>query len=255
MTAAHVIDLGAVARARAALAALVAAHPSLTSPEAQARLAAALPSLLESPMSKPLDPNHTKGTSAKTLGLRMDPYLWTIVRAEVERLSALAPGATFSASDAARNLLRRAATQPAGAPAAPAATPAAPSPAPVAAKPLPPPEEPAVAPSKPRTAKPSKPRAVKQLALPGAPEEPAEEPLDLDAPEAQDVSALRADLNAARQRTGLSSRKLAVACGCSDHSVLRFLDGTTQAMPKWADGARAWLASVEPQEGKKDALE
>ena len=245
MTAAHVIDLVAVARARAELAALVAAHPSLTSPEAQARLAAALPSLMESPMSKPLDPNHTKGTSAKTLGLRMDPYLWTIVRAEVERLSALAPGATFSASDAARNLLRRAATQPAGAPAAPAATPAAPSPAPVAAKPLPPPEEPAVAPSKPRTAKPSKPRAVKQLALPGA---PAEEPLDLDgtdAPQAQDVSALRADLDGARKRADLSFRKLAVACGCSDLAVRRFLDGTTKAMPKWADGARAWLASME----------
>ncbi len=250
MTAAHVIDLVAVARARAELAALVAAHPSLTSPEAQARLAAALPSLMESPMSKPLDPNHTKGTNAKTLGLRMDPYLWTIVYAELDRLSALAPGATFSTSDAARNLLRRAAAQPAGAPAAPAATPAAPSPGPVAAKPLPPPEEPAVAPSKPRTAKPSKPRTVKQLALPGAPEAPAEEPLDLraaDAPEDPEAVQLRADLNAARQREDLSFRTLGAACGCSDQSVRRFLDGTTKAMPKWADGARAWLASVEPR--------
>ena len=241
MTAAHVIDLVAVARARAELAALVAAHPSLTSPEAQARLAAALPEFTIMPPR--LNPDSTDDSII--IGVRMTPEMRDALDVEVVRQRAQHPDVSIGRSNVLRGIIRRALLSPAGAPAAPAATPAAPSPAPVAAKPLPPPEEPAVAPSKPRTAKPSKPRAVKQLALPGA---PAEEPLDLDgtdAPQAQNVSALRADLDAARQRTGLSSRKLAVACGCSDHSVLRFLDGTTQAMPKWADGARAWLASPE----------
>lgn len=246
MTAA-VIDLVAVARARAELAALVAAHPSLTSPEAQARLAATLPELTIMPPR--LNPDTTDDSII--IGVRMTPEMRDALDAEVVRQRAQNPDVTIGRSNVLRGIIRRALLSPAGAPAAPAATPAAPSPAPVAAKPLPPPEEPAVAPSKPRTVKPRapspEPAASPQLALLGAPEEPAVAPLDLDAPEAQDVSALRADLNAARQRTGLSSRKLAVACGCSDHSVLRFLDGTTKAMPKWADGARAWLASVEPR--------
>lgn len=239
MTAA-VIDLVAVARARAALAALVAAHPSLTSPEAQARLAAALPEFTIMPPR--LNPDSTDDSII--IGVRMTPEMRDALDAEVVRQRAQHPDVSIGRSNVLRGIIRRALLSPAGAPAAPAATPAAPSPAPVAAKPLPPPEEPAVAPSKPRTAKP---RAVKQLALPGA---PVEETLDLDGTdthEKPETAKLRADLNAARQRTGLSFRKLAAGCGCSDLAIRRFLSGTTKATPKWADGARAWLASVEPR--------
>lgn len=103
------VDLAAVARARTELAALVVAHPSLTSPETHARLAAALPDLVEPSMSKSLDPNHVPGTGAsQTVGVRLTPALLDAVKVETERLRSMAPGTSFGLGDGVRSLLLRA---------------------------------------------------------------------------------------------------------------------------------------------------
>jgi len=130
------VDLAAVARARTELAALVVAHPFLTSPEAHARLAAALPALVEPSMSKSLDPNHVPrpGVSqpSQTVGVRLTPKLLDAVKAETERLRSMAPGTSFGLGDGVRSLLLRAlSTDPAKAVNAapvPAETPLAASP-------------------------------------------------------------------------------------------------------------------------------
>ena len=107
-----VVDLATVARVRTELAALVAAHPSLTSPEAHARLAAALPDLVEPSMSKSLDPNHVHrpGVSqpSQTVGVRLAPALLDAVKVETERLRSMAPGTSFGLGDGVRSLLLRA---------------------------------------------------------------------------------------------------------------------------------------------------
>ena len=238
MTPAHVIDLAAVARARAELAVLVAEHPSLTSPDAQARLAATLPELSMPPR---LNPDTTDDTVI--IGVRMTPEMRDALDAEVERQRALNPDVTIGRSNVLRGILRRALLTPAGATATPAVTPALSSHANVTVKPLPPPEEPAVA-VKPRTARP---RTVKSLPLLEALSPRTE--TTADAPEHSDgldtVEALRAALEAAHQ-AGASFRTIARGCGSSDNAVRRFLCGRTASMPKWADGARAWLQSRTP---------
>ena len=244
MTPAHVIDLAAVARARAELAVLVAEHPSLTSPDAQARLAATLPELSMPPR---LNPDTTDDTFI--IGVRMTLEMRDALDAEVERQRALNPDVTIGRfktigrSNVLRGILRRALLTPAGATATPAVTPALSSHANVTVKPLPPPEEPAVA-VKPRTAKP---RTVKSLPLLETFSPRTE--TTADAPEHSEgldtVDALRAALVAEHQ-AGASLRTIARGCGCSDIAVRRFLSGRTASMPKWADGARAWLQSRTP---------
>lgn len=136
MTAA-VVDLVAVHRARGALAALVHAHPDLTSAAARERLAAAIPDLLESTMSNRLDPA-AQGPST-TVGVRLSPDLLAAVDREVERLTAGAPYRAVGRSDAVRSMLlrcmaadaRAAAPPPTAAP--PAMTHRAPSPVPAKA--------------------------------------------------------------------------------------------------------------------------
>lgn len=100
-----VIDMGAVARARNELAALVAAHPHLTSPEARERLAAALPELTEPLMSNRLDPNAV-GASV-TVGVRLSPELLAAVDSEAARLGAAAAYRAVGRSDAVRSMLLR----------------------------------------------------------------------------------------------------------------------------------------------------
>lgn len=233
MTPAHVIDLAAVARVRAELAVLVAEHPSLTSPDAQARLAATLPELSMPPR---LNPDTTDDTVI--IGVRMTPEMRDALDAEVKRQRALNPDVTIRRSNVLRGILRRALLTPAGATATLAVTPALSSHANVTVKPLPPPEEPAVA-VKPRTARP---RTVKSLPLLETLSPRTE--TTADAPEHSDgldtVDALRAALVAEHQ-AGASFRTIARGCGCSDIAVRRFLDGTTASMPKWADGARGFL--------------
>ena len=101
----RVVDLATVRRVRAELAELVKQHPELTSPEAQARLAGALPEIER--MSNKLDPNATG--AATTVGVRLSPELLAVVDAEVERLRAMVPGSSIGRSDAVRALLLRAA--------------------------------------------------------------------------------------------------------------------------------------------------
>jgi hypothetical protein len=131
------VDLMAVARARAELAALVAAHPELTSPAARARLGDALPDLMEPTMSKSLDPNHTPGKGpSKTIGVRLTPDLLAAVEVETARLRVLAPGTTFGLSDGVRSLILRALS---AAPSQPVAAPSAPEEPPLVRAPSMPP--------------------------------------------------------------------------------------------------------------------
>lgn len=101
----NTVNLAAVRDARDQLAAIVAAHPELTQPAARDRLAAALRKELD-PMSKRLDPN-ASGAST-TVGVRLSPDLLARVDAEVARLSALVPSATFGRSEAVRAMILRA---------------------------------------------------------------------------------------------------------------------------------------------------
>lgn len=140
MTAA-VVDLAAVARARAELAALVAAHPELTSPAARARLGDALPDIVEPPMTKSLDPNHVSrpGVSqpSQTVGVRLTPNLLEAVKVDTERLRSMAPGTSFGLGDGVRSLILRALS---AAPSQPIAAPSAPEEPPLVRAPsMPPP--------------------------------------------------------------------------------------------------------------------
>lgn len=103
------VDLAAVARARAELAALVVAHPSLTSPEAHARLAAALPDLVEPSMPPRLDPESADTT---IVGVRMTDEMLRALDAEVARQRAANPDVSIGRSNVLRGIVRRALLSP-----------------------------------------------------------------------------------------------------------------------------------------------
>lgn len=103
------VDLAAVARARAELAALVVAHPSLTSPEAHARLAAALPDLVEPSMPPRLDPESADTT---IVGVRMTDEMLRALDAEVARQRAANPDVSIGRSNVLRGIVRRALLNP-----------------------------------------------------------------------------------------------------------------------------------------------
>ena len=226
-----VVDLATVARVRTELAALVAAHPSLTSPEAHARLAAALPDLVEPSMSKSLDPNHVHrpGVSqpSQTVGVRLAPALLDAVKVETERLRSMAPGTSFGLGDGVRSLLLRAlSADPAK------AVEAAPVPA----------EPPLVVPPSmsPRRATQPPARASVRPPLPSVPP-PPRVPAELvdDAPPASPQLALIPEpphapaLSASKVRarlvainaTGVGVRAIGEAAGVSKSSVHNFLRG------------------------------
>ena len=99
------IDLAALRTVRSALDAIVSAYPELTQPVARDRLAVALRKE-HNPMSKRLDPNATGAST--TVGVRLSPDLLAHVDAEVARLSALVPSASFGRSEAVRAMILRA---------------------------------------------------------------------------------------------------------------------------------------------------
>ena len=111
------IDLVAVARARAELARIVDAHPHLTSPEAHARLAAALPALVESPMPPRLTPESAEST---IVGVRMTDEMLRALDVEVARQRTVNPDLPITRSTVLRGIVRRALLSPAEAPSAPA---------------------------------------------------------------------------------------------------------------------------------------
>lgn len=102
-----VVDLAAVARERLAMAATLVRFPDLLTPAARERCAV----WLERDVMKRLDPSNTGETAQ--LAVRLPAPIVAKLDAEVARLSALAPGATFSRSDAVRSIL--VAYQPPGA--------------------------------------------------------------------------------------------------------------------------------------------
>ena len=127
------IDLAAVARARRALETLVAVHPRLTHPDAQARVS----HWLDTPendahMSRPLDPENTDSLA---LTMRITRPLADALDAELARFTAQNPGVSASRATIARIALMRVfmssgnvlASASAPAPVAPVA-PAAPAP-------------------------------------------------------------------------------------------------------------------------------
>ena len=132
------VDLDAVRTARRALAAIVAAHPELTSATARARLAEHLPEII---VMKPLDSNATG--PARTITVRLSADLIARLETERDRLAALVPGASLGLSDAVRSFILRAVATPAQT--APVA-PAAPAPSRPVASPAAPVAAPAVAP-------------------------------------------------------------------------------------------------------------
>lgn len=97
------VDLVAVARARTELAALVAAHPELTHPAAQQRLADALPEIHMPPR---LDPTTTDDTTI--VGVRMTPEMLRALDAEVARQRATNPDVSIGRSNVLRGIIRRA---------------------------------------------------------------------------------------------------------------------------------------------------
>ncbi len=101
----RVVAMTARLELRRELAELVKRHPELTSPEAQARLAGALPEI--EAMSAKLDPN--ADGKAVTLAVRVPASVLAVIDAEVERLRALVPGSSVGRSDAVRVMILRAA--------------------------------------------------------------------------------------------------------------------------------------------------
>lgn len=210
---APVVDLVAFARARVELRALVVAHPELTQPTARERLAAALPELMESPMSKPLDPNHA-GT-ATTVGVRLTPDLLAAVDTEATRLRASAPWSSPGRSDAVRSLLLRALSiapsTPVEATPAPATTSPASSPAHAVLAPVEPPATPA-------------PNATPPQAV-GAPAEPAAPQANTTAtPNAATVRKVLIALRKDDPKTW-SYRAIAERAGVSTAPVQKIING------------------------------
>lgn len=110
---AALVDLPAVARARAALVALVAAHPQLAAPEAQARAER----WLGEPDMERLDPDHADSV---LLTMRIPKRLAVALDAALERWRADNPGFAASRATIARAALLRAfALVPPSAPSAP----------------------------------------------------------------------------------------------------------------------------------------
>ena len=221
MTAA-VVDLAAVARARAELAALVAAHPELTSPAARARLGDALPDIVEPPMTKSLDPNHVSrpGVSqpSQTVGVRLTPNLLEAVKVETERLRSMAPGTSFGLGDGVRSLILRALS---AAPSQPIAAPSAPEEPPLVRAPSMPPPRASV---RPPPSMPPPPRVPADIVVPEAVEldddhEPVEarhtEPHAAPALDAAAVRARLIELRAADPKAW-SYSKIAERIGMSE---------------------------------------
>ena len=248
MTAA-VVDLAAVARARAELAALVAAHPELTSPAARARLGDALPDIVEPPMTKSLDPNHVSrpGVSqpSQTVGVRLTPNLLEAVKVETERLRSMAPGTSFGLGDGVRSLILRALS---AAPSQPIAAPSAPEEPPLVRAPSMPPPRASV---RPPPSMPPPPRVPVDIVVPEAVEldddhEPVEarhtEPPAAPAPDAAAVCARLKALQAA-EPGAWSLRKIAALAGVSTAPVAKVLNGQ-KVTPKYL----AAIAAILPPE-------
>ena len=217
------VDLAAVARARTELAALVVAHPSLTSPEAHARLAAALPDLVEPSMPPRLDPESADTT---IVGVRMTDEMLRALDAEVARQRAANPDVSIGRSNVLRGIVRRALLNP-----SPSTVEAAPVPAEAAQvrRPTMPPRRASV--------RPTVPEAAALPSVPPPPRVPAE--LVDDAPPASPQLALIPEphaptLSASKVRarlvainaTGVGVRAIGEAAGVSKSSVHNFLHGS-----------------------------
>ena len=162
------VDLAAVARARAELAALVVAHPSLTSPEAHARLAAALPELTMPPR---LDPESADST---IIGVRLSREMVDALDREVARQCADNPDLPISKSSVLRGIVRRALLNTA--PSQPIAAPPAPEEPPLVRAPSVPPRRATLPPAR---------ASVRPAALPSVPSPRV--PADLVVPEAVEL--------------------------------------------------------------------
>ena len=217
------VDLAAVARARAELAALVVAHPSLTSPEAHARLAAALPDLVEPSMPPRLDPESADTT---IVGVRMTDEMLRALDAEVARQRAANPDVSIGRSNVLRGIVRRALLNP-----SPSTVEAAPVPAEAAQvrRPTMPPRRASVRPTMPEAAAlpsvPPPPRVPAELVDDAPPASP-QLALIPEPPHAPTLSAskVRARL-VAINATGVGVRAIGEAAGVSKSSVHNFLRG------------------------------
>lgn len=224
------VDLAAVARARAELAALVVAHPSLTSPEAHARLAAALPDLVEPSMPPRLDPESADTT---IVGVRMTDEMLRALDAEVARQRAANPDVSIGRSNVLRGIVRRALLNP-----SPSTVEAAPVPAEAAQvrRPTMPPRRATLPPA--RASVPPPPRIPAELVeTEAARVDPrqlpliAEPPADLDGMTVrvmplETVAEVRARI-AALQATNpkLSNRKIGSLAGLSNAPVDKIMRG------------------------------
>lgn len=214
------VDLAAVARARAELAALVVAHPSLTSPEAHARLAAALPDLVEPSMPPRLDPESADTT---IVGVRMTDEMLRALDAEVARQRAANPDVSIGRSNVLRGIVRRALLSPSTVEAAPVTA----EPAQVRRPTMPP---------RRASVRPTMPEAAALPSMPPPPRVPAE--LVDDAPPASPQLALIPEpphaptLSASKVRarlvainaTGLGVRAIGEAAGVGKSVVSKFIN-------------------------------
>lgn len=217
------VDLAAVARARAELAALVVAHPSLTSPEAHARLAAALPELTMPPR---LDP---ESADSEIIGVRLERKMVDALDREVARQRADNPDLPISKSSVLRGIVRRALLNPA--PSQPIAAPPAPEEPPLVRAPSVPPRRATLPPARASV----RPAALPSVPPPRVPADLAAEPdndtrqlaLIAEPPTAPTLSAekVRVRLKAlmAEQRIGV--RRIQAATGVSKSSVHNFARG------------------------------
>ncbi len=159
------IDLAAVARARTELARVVANNPHLTSPEAQERLATALPALVESPMPPRLTPESAEST---IVGVRMTDEMLRALDVEVAQQRAANPDLPITRSTVLRGIVRRALLSPAE----PSVVPAEVS---VARRPSVPPPRASSPPSRPSAPPPrASVRPPVDLVVPASPRVPAE---------------------------------------------------------------------------------
>lgn len=218
------VDLAAVARARAELAALVVAHPSLTSPEAHARLAAALPDLVEPSMPPRLDPESADST---IIGVRLSDEMKHALDREVKRQLAINPDLPITRSSVLRGIVRRALLSPSPSTVEAASVTAEPT---QVRRPTMPPRRASV--------RPTMPEAAALPSMPPPPRVPAE--LVDDAPPASPQLALIPEpphaptLSASKVRarlvainaTGVGVRAIGEAAGVGKSSVHNFLHGS-----------------------------
>ena len=242
-----VVDLVAVRRAFAALRAVAAARPELTTAATHNRAAAWMHDQEHNQMSRKLNDEQT--STADQVGVRLPPDLLARLDAEATRLTALT-ATPFTRSMVVRSVLTRALPPLDSASSSTPTPPAAVTDdAPAAV-----PQEAAQSPRRSSTPR-SKARRAKAAAAPPAPVVADDDEAAAIArhdergrahTELARIETLRADLAAARARTGLSFKKIGEAVGCCDGSVIRFLDGRIRGCPSWSDKARAWLDALPP---------